>query len=229
MSINPCVFSKPENPPVPSVTSHQNQLGSWLTGRFLDPNPNLLSQNPEVEAGTLPARGLLGKPYQPELGDLPSGAMGEDWNSTQRGAGGHRRRTRHGVTGARWKRCPGSQVISTGRGWSSSSQKIPVDAQRLTSPPREPEMTLLAQGPQESVPAGTLHLESSTPSSPDSPPATRVLNNTLVQTLGAFHVDRPTTSQIRRSCARDLCPFSCTHVPEPGHARPSPHLLAHMS
>ena len=83
VSVNSCVFSKPESPPAPSVTSHQNQLGSWLTGRFLDPNPNLLSQTPEVEAGTLPARGLLGKPYQPELGDLHSGAVGEDWNSTQ--------------------------------------------------------------------------------------------------------------------------------------------------
>lgn len=135
MSVNPCVFSKPESPPALSVT-YQNQLGSWLTGRFLDPNPNLLSQNLEVEAGTLPARGLLGKPYQPELGDLHSGPMAEDWNSTQQGARGHRRRTRHGVIEARWKRCPGSQVVSTGRGWSSSSQKIPVDAQTHLIHPR---------------------------------------------------------------------------------------------
>lgn len=99
----------------------------------------------------------------------------------------------------------------------------------LTSPPREPEMTLLYQGPQESVLAGTLHLESSTPSSPDSPPATCVPEVRLHRHSEQFTLTDPPPWQIRRSWPCDLCPLGCTHVPEQGHARPSPHLLAHLS
>ena len=48
-----------------------------LKCRFSDPNPKLLSQNPEVVTGTLHAKELPDKPYQPELGDPCSGAVGK--------------------------------------------------------------------------------------------------------------------------------------------------------
>lgn len=50
-----------------------------------------------------------------------------------------------------------SSSSSSRKGLFSTSWKIPVDTQRLISPPKEPEVIRLARGLQESVMVGTLH------------------------------------------------------------------------